>query len=162
MKLHKNILRMIKPVFGSFACALLMTISGCTNDKDLKAQITGLAKSDVNFAGVEYMVDAKTVTLTGRCPSQKAKDAVEQTIQAINIVNGINNQIQIAPVTLDASFDKKLEVDSILAAYPGITAEAAQNSVILKGSVKKPELAQLLTGIEKLNLQKVQNRLSVN
>jgi hyperosmotically inducible protein len=149
----------------SFAGLLYLGMAitcGCTNDKDIKAQIKGLAKTDVNFAGVEYAVEGKTVTLTGKCPSKKAKEEVEQTIKAIKVVKGINNQIEVAPVTLDMGFEMKLAVDSVLAGYPTVTADVSESNVTLKGKVKKKELVPLLTGIKKLNLPNVDNQLSVD
>jgi osmotically-inducible protein OsmY len=139
--------------------SIAMLIGGCTNDKDIKAQITGLAKNDVNFAGVEYTVDGKVVTLMGNCPSPKAKAAVESTLKSIKVLKGINNQIQISPVTLDTGFAVKLAVDSVLAAYPTVSAAVTNSNVTLKGKVKKAELVPLLTGIKKLNLPNVNNQL---
>jgi osmotically-inducible protein OsmY len=134
-------------------------LTGCTTDKDIKAQITGMAKTDVNFAGVEYTVAEKVVTLTGNCPSPKAKAAVETTLKSIKLLKGINNQIQISPVTLDTSFAVKLAVDSVLADYPTVSADVTNSNITLKGKVKKAERVPLLTGIKKLNLPNVENQL---
>jgi hyperosmotically inducible protein len=143
--------------------AFIAILAGsCTTDKDIKAQLTGMAKSDVNFAGVAYSVEGKTVTLTGKCPSQKAKDAVEQAVKNIKVVNGIKNQIQISPVILDLGFAMKLAVDSVLATYPTVIADVAPNNVVLKGNIKKAELVPLLTSVKKLNLPNVENQLITN
>ena len=143
----------------SILLAAAIIIIGCTSDKDIKAQITGMAKTDENFAGVEYTVARKVVTLTGNCPSQKAKAAVETTLKSIKVLKGINNQIQISPVTLDTGFAVKLAIDSVLAAYPTVSADVTNSTITLKGKVKKAEVVPLLTGIKKLNLPNVDNQL---
>jgi len=139
----------VKYLVSVFAFAFILIATGCSNDKDIKAQITDMAKSDVNFAGVGFTVDGKVVTLTGNCPSKKEKDAVEKTIKGIKVVNGINNQIVIAPVILDTSFATKLAVDSVLAAYPTVTANVIQSKVILTGKVEKSAIIPLLNSIKK-------------
>jgi hyperosmotically inducible protein len=140
----------------------LLVATGCTTDKDIKAQITGLAKTDVNFADVNYTVENKVVTLTGYCPSKKSKDEVEATMKSIRVVKGINNQIQIAPVVLDNAFPLKQAVDSVLAQYPTVQANVTTTQVTLMGKVKKPEADKLLPAITKLNIGQVINQLTVN
>ncbi|WP_133300146.1 BON domain-containing protein [Mucilaginibacter terrenus] len=140
----------------------LMVSAGCTTtDKDIKAEITQLAKTDVNFADVKYTVEDKRVTLTGSCPSKKSKDEVEKIIKGIRVVKDVVSRLQIAPVTLTNAFPIKQGVDSILAGYPTVIADVSETEVTLSGKITKPEVVPLLTAIRKLNPPTINNKLQV-
>lgn len=143
---------------------MFMGLASCSQqetDKEIKADIATKAKTDVDFAGVSYTVDKGDVSLTGKCPTVKSKDQVEQTIKSINIVKGIIDQIQIAPVVLDDDFALKQSTDSVLATYPMVKAEVAQQVVVLTGRTQKQNLGKLMAAITKLHPTKIDNQLAV-
>jgi osmotically-inducible protein OsmY len=137
------------------------TTSSCTTDKDIKAQIAGMAKTDLNLATVNYTVQDKVVTLTGTCPSQKAKDDAEKSIKGIRMIKEVKNQIQIMPVILDNTYPVKQAVDSVLAQYPTVTAQVSANEITLSGKATQKEVGPLQAAITKLNGPKLVNRLKV-
>jgi osmotically-inducible protein OsmY len=143
---------------------MLSTTLGCnqqSKDKEIKADIAVKTKSDLNFVGVNYTVEQGTVTLTGKCPSDKSKAEAEQTIKGINIIKGINNQIIIAPVTITADLPLKQAVDSVLKDYPTIQADVLQNVVTLTGKAKKQDASQLLPALNSLHPASISNQLLV-
>jgi hypothetical protein len=139
----------------------LLACSQAKLDKEIKADLVTKAKTDVNFAGVSYTVDEGVVTLTGACSSAKAKSEAEKTVKSINIVKSVNNQIVIAPVIMNADFPLKQSVDSILATYPSVQANVAQQMVTLTGKTTTQEVDKLLPAIQKLNPSKIDNQLQV-
>lgn len=160
---HKYLLQYIF-AFG-FSVVVLSSTSGCSEkrkDQSIKADIVTKAKTDVNFAGVEYTVDKGVVTLTGTCATEKSKAAVEKTIKSINIINGMVDRIQIAPVVLNADFPLKQSVDSVLANYPRVETNVSQQIVTLNGKITHNALSKLLSTIKKLHPAKVENQLVVD
>jgi osmotically-inducible protein OsmY len=71
------------------AVCLFSSCSQQRQDRNIKADIATKAKTDLNFAGVRFTVSDGIVSLTGRCPTQKAKEAVEKTVRDISIVKDI-------------------------------------------------------------------------
>lgn len=164
IKICKHYITRKRSVAAICIIAAMLSFAGCSQqskDKEIKADITTKTKTDVNFAGVSYTVNNGIVTLTGNCPTAKSKSDAEATIKGINIIKGINNQIQIAPVELTADFTLKQSVDSVLAAYPAVKADVAQQVVTLTGQTKKQEVNKLIPAIDKLNPMKVENQLTI-
>ena len=142
----------------------MLILSACSKqsqDKEIKADIVTKVKTDVNFAGVSYTVDGGMVTLTGFCATDKSKKEAEKTIKGINIIKGINNQIQIAPVVITADMPLKQSVDSVLAAYPTIQASVLAKVVTLQGKAQKQETDKLIPAINTLHPAKIENQLMV-
>jgi len=135
-------------------------IAGCTSDKDIKADIAQKAKNDVNFAGVSYSVENKVVTLSGKCPSIKAKQKVQQAVKDINVINGIVDSIQISPVLLDNDFALQQAADSVLAVYPQVQANVKNDSILLSGKATKKDMGSLIAAIKRLNPAQVATKLT--
>jgi hypothetical protein len=144
-----------------FVLSVVTACSQQSQDKEIKADIVTKVKTDINFAGVSYTVDRGMVTLTGFCSTDKSKKEAEKTIKAINIIKGINNQIQIAPVVITADMPLKQSVDSVLAAYPTIQADVLANVITLKGKAQRQETDKLMSAINMLNPAKVENQLII-
>lgn len=141
---------------------LIAVCAGCSQagqDKHIKADISAKAKTDLNFAAVNFTVDKGVVTLTGKCASEKSKAAAEQTVKNINIIKGIINRIEVAPVTIKADFVLKQAVDSILTGYPLAKAAVNGNNILLEGKVPKKDMEKLLSGLNKLLPVKINNQL---
>ena len=150
-----------------FYCLVVicMTIISCSPedyDKQIKIDITSKAKSDINFAGVNYIVKNGGVILTGSCPTVKARAGVDQSLSTIHILKFVDNRIKISPVTMGASFAIKQAVDSVLATYPLVNAEVTDSAVVLIGSVKGPESAKLLSDIKKVASGTLVNNMTIN
>jgi hypothetical protein len=142
--------------------AVLMLQVSCTQhikDAELKADITVKAKADVNFAGVRFTVENRIVTIWGNCPTPRSKETVLQQLGTIHMLEGIVNHLRIAPVTLGSSFTLKQQVDSVLSAYPTITAAVSDTVVILEGKIKNKDLERLLPSVVQLHSNVTTNRL---
>jgi hypothetical protein len=143
----------------SILCCSLSACGPTSNDVAIKKDLTSKAKQDINFAGVQYVVDSGKVTVFGNCPTYQSREQVIKTVHSINIIKGVNNQIRIFPVVLGPGLTIKQSVDSVLANYPMAAAQVSEKVVLLRGKVKAGDLNTLLVAIEKLNPTKVENAL---
>jgi hypothetical protein len=144
-----------------FAAMCFLLVAGCSNDKKIKTEIAAKTRSDINFAGVLYSVEGKVVTLTGYCPSIRSKLAVEGTIGEINVVKGIIDKIQIAPVTLSSDLPIKQRADSVLGQYPTIQARVDSSKIILIGKGTPQELQTLVPALNKLHPAGIENHIAL-
>lgn len=140
---------------------IAISLSGCTTDRDIKADIATKAKSDVNFANVVYRVDQGKVTLSGNCVSTASKQYVENKIKGIKVVKSISNYILVAPVALKNDPILKQSVDSVLATYPYVQAQITGYDITLIGQADKKQMERLLPAIKKLNPSKLDNQIVV-
>jgi hypothetical protein len=153
-----------KPIFTMLFMLMLAVFAGCNQqnqDKNIKADLAAKTKTDLNFAGVNYTVDGGVVTLTGKCASQKSKSEAEQLVKTINIVKGIINQIEVAPVVLNADLPLKQAVDSVLKSYPAVQANVSGNTILLQGKTGKKDVSKLLSGLNELHAAKIDNQLKL-
>lgn len=170
IKANPNTLFMIrKPQFGLplLSIFLFMLMAVCTScskahrDGEIKADLATKAKYELNFAGVNYTVENGVVTLTGKCSTQKSKDAVEQMVKEINIVKGLVDRIVIAPVVINADAMLKQTVDSVLKKYPTVTADVSKNIIILEGKAPQKDLGKIMPALNQLHPDKIDNRLQL-
>ncbi len=141
------------------------TISSCSQqelDKEIKADLAAKAKNELNFAAVDYTIEDGVVTLTGKCPSEKSKGEAEQTVKGINLVKGIVNHIEVAPVVLNADLPLKQAVDSVLKDYPEVQANVKGGTVVLEGKAKTKDAGKILAGLNPLHPQKIENQLKAD
>ncbi len=52
-------------------------------------------------------------------------------------------------------------VNSIVAAYPGVTADVQNGSVTLRGNIQRANLQKLMMAINEANIKNVNNQLTV-
>lgn len=146
----------INKLIGSFILYLgVLALPGCSQqalDKEIKADITGKAKEDINFAGVMYVVERGRVTLSGSCPTAKSREMVKQKLSTIHVIDSIEDHLMLAPVTLGPSFAIKQKVDSVLAKYPAVTAAVSDSAVVLIGKIKNADLNKLLSSLQKVHV----------
>jgi osmotically-inducible protein OsmY len=165
MNAHKAI-ALQKGALGCFFLFVISaTISSCNmvdRDKEIKIDIASKAKSDVNFAGVNFTVYDSKVILTGKCPTLKSRAGIDQAMKTIHVLKSVDNRIEIAPVTLGASFAVKQAVDSVLASYPRVIAEVTDSAVVLIGIVKKQDSGKLLADIRKIAGRTMINQMTTN
>ena len=146
-------------VFLSF-----ILLPGCNRDKmdkDIKADIAVKSKTEVDFAGVQFIVDKGIVILTGLCASNKAKDNVEVTVKNIAGVKDVKNNIVVGPVVIDQDFPLKQSVDCVLMKYNMVQASVDNGGVIVTGKLPEKELSKLLESLNNLPVSKIENRLTV-
>ncbi|MGY3215071.1 BON domain-containing protein [Mucilaginibacter sp. HD30] len=125
---------------------IVFALAGCqTSDEEIRADIAGKARKDLNFAGLYYTVQNGKVSFRGSCPSQKAFDMVKQTISNINVIKSVNYKVSIAPVSLDALTPLKLHADSVLAKYPQVVAEVSDAGITLRGAVTAAQRSRFIS-----------------
>jgi len=142
--------------------AWVMLQVACTpniRDAELKADITVKAKADVNFAGVLFTVEKRTVTLWGSCPTNRSRETIIKQLRTIHMLEGIEDHLRIAPVILGSSFTLKQQVDSVLSTYPSVAASVSDTLVILEGKINNKDLERLLPSVIKLHSQVNTSRL---
>ena len=129
----------------------LLSCSQGFRDQEIKADITTKAKDDINFAGVYFVVEKGVVTLTGTCPAVKSKGLVLQKLSSIHTIARVDDHLKIAPLLIDSNIILKQEVDSVLAAYPQVSAAVTGNFVTLRGRIEPVKVNTMLQSISKLS-----------
>jgi BON domain len=141
-------------------CVIAASCSPKQKDKDIKAMLATTAKTDVTFAGVNYIVSNGVVTLSGACPAKKYKDQVVSTVKETSGVKRVVDHINIAPVQLTGDFALKQSVDSVLMKYPTVEATVQDSTVILQGQTEDKELPKLEQALSSLQVKGIENQLS--
>ncbi len=143
---------------------LLTGILSCSPQKidiAIKEDITVKAKEDINFAGVQYVVDKGTVTLTGSAPTMEAKQELASTVKGIAGVREVRNLVGIGPVVIDEDFPLQQSVDSVLKKYSNVQAQVENRHVLLLGQAAKQDIPELIKSIEQLPVNGVKNQLVI-
>jgi osmotically-inducible protein OsmY len=143
---------------------LVFVFTSCSRknkDATIKADLTTKAKSDKDFLGTRFIVENGLVTLSGNCPTDKAKSDVETTVKGVYGVKGVINNISIAAVVVGTDELLKQSVDTVLQNYQGVQAIVSDSVAQLEGRVESKESQQLLASIEKMRPQRVENKLMV-
>ena len=159
---RKPTFRLNRLLLSLFLAGILSSCSQQELDKEIKADLTSKAKNDLDLAAVNYTVEDGVVTLTGRCASEKSKSEAEQTVKGINIVKGIVNHIEVAPVVLTANFPLKQAADSVLKTYPRVQANVKGDTIVLEGKAKNQDAGKILAGLKPLHPQKIENQLKAD
>lgn len=136
-----------------FIISLIILFAGCkASDHEIRADIAGKAKQDLNFSGLSYSVQNGVVNVTGRCPSDKAFADVQQTLKGIHVIKAIHYKVSILPVVLNEWTPTRLKVDSLLAKYPGVAIQTDPDGLTLKGSLSLKAKSQLISELNKQHL----------
>lgn len=145
----KNII--IKNLFSvTIATALFCSCGQTSRDREIKKDIASKAKTDINFAAVNYTVEDGIVRLAGVCHTPAARDQVLKAIKSIRVIDSVESSITVAPITINERYPLKISIDSVLATYPAVRGEVTDSSIVLSGKVHQKELEPLLGAIQKL------------
>jgi hypothetical protein len=141
---------------------MLFALAGCqASDEEIRADIAGKARKDLNFAGLDYTVKNGAVSFTGRCASQKALNAVKQNIRNIHVIKAVNYNVGIGPVVIDSLKLIKFQVDSILSKYPQVTANVQPDGITLKGMITVSKRASLIKEVGSHTPENVKDSLNI-
>lgn len=88
------------------------------------------------------------ITFSASCKSKKKETTPQERVEP--------PPVEITP---DASLQQS--VSSVLAAYPGVTAEVKDGVVTLRGNVTQAELQDLIRKVQELKPRKVENQLVI-
>jgi len=142
---------------------IVLTVAGChTSDQEIRADIAGKARQDLNFSGLSYTVRGGVVEFRGRCPSERAFAQIKQKISNIHVIETVHYHVTIAPVVLDTATLVKLQADSLLAQYPEVTAQIHTTGLTLKGNVSASQKEQLLKAFRRPHMGMVTDSLAYN
>jgi hyperosmotically inducible periplasmic protein len=157
-------IRMIKGLLILLLCGqLTFVLESCNGGKDatIKADLTTKAKSDKELTGVRFTVENGIVTLSGECPTEKTKNAVETKVKKLYGVKSVINNIEVGPVVIGTDELLKEGVDSILKNYAAVQAIVKDSVVELQGRVESKNSQKLIAEIEKLKPERIDNKLSL-
>jgi osmotically-inducible protein OsmY len=141
---------------------LIFAFCGCSQqhkDEEIKKDLTAKAKNEKNFAGIRFVVNGGIVSLSGECPTEKARSEVVSMVRSVYAVKEVINHITIAPVVIGTDQQLKQSVDSVLKTYPGVEAIVKDSIVQLQGQAPGKEQQKLLSAIQKLQPRQLQNEV---
>jgi hypothetical protein len=149
----------IKSIF--VIAILLLVFVSCNNetdDKKIQDNITKILQDNKNYAGVISSVENGVVTLTGMCEGDNCADTIEKKILDVNGVNKVENNIVIDNST---DMTMRTSVQTIITKYPGVQADVVEKVIVLRGVIDRDNLQSLMSDLEALHPQKIDNQLVV-
>ena len=66
-----------------------------------------------------------------------------------------------APVVINADDQLRSSVNSVLASYPGVTADIRDGVITLRGNIKRENLQTIMSRVQELRPKKVENQLVI-
>lgn len=148
-------------VFRSLSMALLVLALGigatsCNNvsDADVQSAAQQLLASNPELDNVLVTVENQVATLTGTVADDATKSYAESTVDGVENVKSVVNQIEVVPpapdyTALDESINAALA--DLLKEYNKVTATVKDGVIQLKGEIKKSEQSGLLEKLNALN-----------
>ena len=74
----------------------------------------------------------------------------------------VNNATVTAPVVISPDQALKTNVDSVLEAFPTLTANVADGVVTLTGEIQRSELPRAMQALSALDPKRIDNKATVN
>ena len=145
-----------------FQVALLMLFAISCNDKpsdkEIQDNVTKQLQDNKNYAGVNSAVKDGVVTLSGMCEGNNCAADIETKIKEVNGVEKVENTI-----AKDNSTDltMRTSVQSIITKYPGVQADVAAGTIVLRGNIDRDNLQALMSDLSNLHPAKIDNQLVV-
>lgn len=145
-----------------FAIALLLSIAvSCNNkpdDKQIQDNVTKQLQDNKDYAGVNSSVKDGVVTLNGMCEGDNCAAEIEENIKNVDGVKKVENNI-----VKDNSTDltMRTSVQSIVVKYPGVQADVSSGVITLRGSIERDNLQSLMSDLNTLHPEKIDNQLVV-
>ncbi len=160
--LNKNLkssMHLTKPIYTIIL--LLFFATSCNNkpdDKQIQDNVTKQLQDNKNYAGVNSTVKDGTVTLSGKCEGDNCVSDIEKNIKGVDGVQKVENNI-----IKDNSTDETMRtsVQSIIIKYPEVQADVAAGVIVLRGSIDRGNLQSLMSALDTLHPEKIDNQLVV-
>jgi hypothetical protein len=145
---------------GTGIILLWCFFSSCGNkDAQLKADISSKAKTEINFAGVDYTVRQGVAELTGVCPTEDARKKVEEKVKKIAGIKEVRNNIVVGSLLLNADLLLKQTVNDKIKSYPDVQALVQDSVIEVSGVVKQGDKDKILKDLSSLHPRAVEDRL---
>jgi len=151
-----------KGVASLLIACFAIFFASCNNkptDAELQKSVDTTLKNNNNYTGVTASVNKGIVTLNGTCQGENCATDIEKKIKQDDnidsVINNIHESVQETDLTLRTS------VEAIISNYPGVEADVAAGVVVLRGSIARDHLAELMDSISALNPAKIDNQMVV-
>lgn len=146
----------------TFATVLLLVLAmSCNNkpnDKEIQDSVTKQLQSNKNYAGVNSTVKDGVVTLSGTCEGNNCPVEVQDKIKEENGVKKVENTV-IKDNSTDLTM--RTSVQDIVSKYPGVQADVTSGVIVLRGTIEKDNLQSLMSDLNTLHPEKIDNQLVV-
>lgn len=139
----------------------LFFISACGNNVDdatIQENVNTHLKENAAFANISANVSEGVVTLTGTCEGENCAEKAAETINEVEGVQSIENNIQ---ENNDTDLTLRTSVQAIISKYEGVQADVAAGVVVLRGSIDRNQVQPLMNELEALQPKKIDNQLAV-
>lgn len=142
-------------LFGVPAC------KGKNRDGDIQTAINSKTQTDPSLAGVSATVVNGEVTLTGSCADEPCRQNAEKAVKDIDGVKKVVNNITVAPVTISPDTQLQNSVQEVAGRYPGVQASVADGVIVLRGTIERSQLQNLMQDMNALRPKRVDNQLVI-
>ncbi len=136
---------------------LMCACNDSVSDADLQEQITADLHANEKFKAVEISVVNGAVSLTGTCDGENCADEAGDQVKDMDGVKSLDNQVK----RRETDLTMRSSVQSIISKYQGVQADVAAGVIVLRGSIVKDQLQPLMTELEALRPQKIDNQLAI-
>lgn len=145
-----------------------LLVTACNNqpkDSKIASDFGDKAKMNPQLLNISATVNEGVITLTGQCPDENCRSSAEQAARGVKGVKSVVNNVTVtpatAPVVIADDATLKNSVDDVVKKYNGVEADVQNGEVVLRGSIKRDNLQQLMMDLNALNPKKVTNQLTV-
>lgn len=150
----------------------ISALSACSkgpDDATLTTDVKTKLSADNAAAASGVNVEAKSgvVTLSGMVDSEASKSKAEQAAKGVLGVQSVVNNLTVKPAPTPMSFAEdatlKKDVEANLTKYgvKGITVEAANGEVTLKGDIMRAKLQDAMKAANEAKPKKVNNQMNI-
>ena len=142
------------------AATLSLVLAACgPKDADIK---TSIDQAITGVPGVSVDVTGGVATISGEFADSAARTSTEATVRGVKGVKSVvNNATVTPPVVISPDQALKANVDSVLKAFPTLTANVADGVVTLTGEIQRSELPRAMQALSALNPKKIDNKATV-
>jgi len=149
---------MIKPFAIVLLLVFAMSCNNKPNDKDIQDSVTKQLQSDKSYTGVNSTVKDGVVTLSGTCEGDNCPAEVADKIKKVNGVEKVESTL-IKDNSTDLTM--RTSVQDIVSKYPGVQADVTSGAIVLRGTIDKDNLQSLMSDLNTLHPEKIDNQLVV-
>ena len=147
------------------AMALSLSLTSCKpKDADVKAKVETKLKANPDASNVMVTVNDGVATLSGEVKDEATKAAVEAAAKDAGAKSVVNSTtVMVVPVMPVMADDATLSssVKDATKDYPSVTASVNAGVIMLKGSIERASLPNLMMALNGLNAKSIDNQLTI-
>lgn len=134
---------------------------GKNRDGDIQTAFNAKTQTDPSLAGVSATVINGEVTLTGNCADEPCRQNAEKAVKDIDGVKKVVNNIMVAPVTITPDTQLQNSVQDVAGRYQGVQASVNDGVIVLRGTIERAQLQNLMQDMNALRPKRVDNQLVI-